>query len=301
MQSTQVACGNSRGMPRSFTSPSRELTDMTRAAERAGQGLMRRFRTRSELQVELKGPADFVSEADRESEDLLRSVLLRRYPSYGFLMEESAPTAGSAQGTRFIVDPLDGTTNFLHGVPHFAVAVALERDGQIVAGVVHDPAKRETFVAERGRGARLGTQPMRVSSDRDLSQALFATGIPHRNSVPRHARYLKVLRAAMREAAGIRRLGAAALDLAYVAAGRFAVFFERGLSPWDVAAGSLLVQEAGGRITEPDGGADFVASGNVLATNGRLHRPMLAMVAGPRSRSAPPSSARSRRRTPPRG
>jgi len=269
---------------------------MMSAAGRAGDGLLRRFRRRSELRVELKGPADFVSEADRESEDRLRSLLLRRYPTYGFLTEESAPTVGSEVGTRFIVDPLDGTTNFLHGVAHFAVAIALERDGEVVAGVVHDPSKGEMFVAEKGRGAWLGSQRLSVTRDRDLSRALFATGVPHRNSVPRHARYLKVLRAAMREAAGVRRLAAAALDLAYVAAGRFAVFFELGLSPWDVAAGSLLVREAGGRVTEPDGGDDVLGSGNVLATNGRLHARMLEMV-----RPATASSRRPRPRTPPRG
>jgi myo-inositol-1(or 4)-monophosphatase len=268
---------------------------MMRAAGRAGDGLMRRFARRSELRVELKGPADFVSDADRESEDKLRSLLLRGYPTYGFLTEESAPTPGTEEGARFIVDPLDGTTNFLHGVAHFAVAIALERAGQVVAGVVHDPCKGEMFVAEKGRGAWLGRERLAVTSDRDLSRALFATGVPHRNSVQRHARYLTVLRAAMREAAGIRRLAAAALDLAYVAAGRFAVFFELGLSPWDVAAGSLLVREAGGRVTEPDGGDDVLGSGNVLATNGRLHPRMLRMV-----RPATGASSRRRRpRTPP--
>lgn len=277
--------------------PSEELGAMTRAARRAGDGLLRRYGRRSELRIELKGPADFVSDADRESEDTLRSMLLRRYPGYGFLTEESAPTVGAEVGTRFIVDPLDGTTNFLHGVAHFAVAIALERAGEVVAGVVHDPCKGETFVAERGRGAWLGRQRLEVTRDRDLSRALFATGVPHRNSVPRHARYLTVLRRAMREAAGIRRLAAAALDLAYVAAGRFAVFFELGLAPWDVAAGSLLVREAGGRVTEPDGGPDVIGSGNVLATNGRLHARMLEMV-------RPVTGVASRRRrprTPPRG
>lgn len=269
---------------------------MIRAATRAGDGLLRRFRRRSELSIELKGPADFVSEADREAEDLLRSQLLRRYPTYGFLTEESAPTVGSEEGTRFIVDPLDGTTNFLNGIAHFAVAIALERAGEIVAGVIHDPSKGETFVAERERGAWLGSERLAVTRDRDLSLALFATGIPHRDK-PRHAQVLAVLAAAMREAAGIRRLGAAALDLAYVAAGRFAVFFELGLSPWDVAAGSLLVREAGGHVTEPDGGDDVVGSGNVLATNERLHPRMLTML----RRATGAGSGPPRRRTPRRG
>jgi myo-inositol-1(or 4)-monophosphatase len=271
---------------------------MIQAADRAGQGLVRRFRSLSKLHVELKGPADFVSEADRESEDTLRSLLLRRYPTYGFFGEESAASVGTEEGTRFIVDPLDGTTNFLHGIPHFAVAIALQRAGEIVAGIVHDPAKGETFVAERGRGAWLGKQRLAVRSDRDLSRAVVATGIPHASARARHARYLPALAKVMREAAGIRRFAAAALDLAYVAAGRFAVFFELGLFPWDVAAGALLVSEAGGRVTEPNGGSDFVTSGNVLATNGRLHPRMLAML-----RQVTPASTRARRprRTPPRG
>ena len=154
---------------------------------------MRRFHAREKLVVELKGPADFVSAADRESEETLRAMLLRRYPGHGFLTEESAPTVGVDAGTRFVVDPLDGTTNFLHGIPHFAVAIGLEHEGRIVAGVVHDPPKNETFVAERGRGAWLGCERLHVTTDRDLSRALVATGIPHANSRPRHGRYLAML------------------------------------------------------------------------------------------------------------
>jgi myo-inositol-1(or 4)-monophosphatase len=177
-----------------------------------------------------------------------------------------------------VVDPLDGTTNFLHGVPHFAVAVALEHEGQVVAGVVHDVPKDEMFVAEKGRGAFLNGQRVHVATDRDLSRALVAIGIPHSSSRVRHPRYLAVLADVMRDAAGIRRLGAAALDLSYVAAGRFALFFELGLAPWDLAAGSLLVSEAGGTVTEPDGGDGFLESGDVLATNGRLHASTQALL-----------------------
>ena len=249
---------------------------MMRAARRAGHGLMRRFRGRAALRVELKGRADFVSEADRESEDGLRDMLLGRFPRYGFLTEESAETHGT--DARFVVDPLDGTTNFLRGIPHFAVAVALEREGSVVAGLVYDPPKDEMFVAELRRGAWLGRERLRVSADRDFTRALVATGIPHANARHRHGPYLAMLEEAMREAAGIRRLAAAALDLAYVAAGRFAVFFELGLSRWDVAAGSLLVREAGGRVTQPDGGDEYLDSGEILATNGRLHEPTLAML-----------------------
>jgi myo-inositol-1(or 4)-monophosphatase len=246
--------------------------------------------------VELKGRADFVSDADRESEDGLRAMLLGRFPRYGFLTEESAETPGS--DARFVVDPLDGTTNFLHGIPHFAVAVALERDGQVVAGLVYDPPKDEMFATELGRGAWLGRERLRVSGDRDFSRALVATGIPHANARARHTRYLAMLEEAMREAAGIRRLAAAALDMAYVAAGRFAVFFELGLSRWDLAAGSLLVREAGGRVTEPDGGDAYLDSGEVLATNGRLHESTLAMLRRA-TRRAGSSSQRGRRQRSP--
>lgn len=275
---------------------STELKEMIGAVEEAGAGLIRRFGARERLVVELKGPQDFVSEADRESERTLRTRLLRAFPGHGLITEESEATAATAS-SRFIVDPLDGTTNFVHGIPHFAIAVALERDAEIVAGVVYDVPKREMFVAERGRGAWLGGSKLQVSTARELSRTLVGTGIPHANARARHARYLPVLASAMKEAAGIRRFGAAALDLAYVASGRFAVFFEWGLSPWDVAAGSLLVHEAGGRVTEPEGEDDFVARGNVLATNGLLHPRMLKMLAPPKRRAASaPRRPRKRRR-----
>jgi myo-inositol-1(or 4)-monophosphatase len=258
--------------------PSPELATMIAAARTAGVGLMRNFRNRSALVVKLKGPADFVSNADLESEHALRNALLGAYPACGFMTEESEAIVGADASARFIVDPLDGTTNFLHGVPHFAISIALERAGRIVAGVVFDPAMDEMFVGEVGKGAWLGGERLRVSSDLDLSGALVGTGIPQLGRPARHAAYLVQLAGVMREAAGVRRMAAAALDLAYVAAGRFAVFFEFGLAPWDVAAGMLLVREAGGQVSEPAGGAGVLSSGDVLATNGRLHEPMLALL-----------------------
>jgi myo-inositol-1(or 4)-monophosphatase len=256
---------------------------MIGAAESAGAGLMRWFGQRAHLRVDLKGPADYVSNADRESETTLKSILLGAHPRRGFLGEEGARADGTGHGggpsrERYIVDPLDGTTNFLHGIPHFAVSIALESEGRIVAGVVFDPAKREMFAAESGRGAWLGSERLMVSRHDDLSSSLVATGIPHSNAPHRHAQYLDRLRGAMRVAAGIRRLGAAALDLAYVAAGRFGVYFEFGLSPWDLAAGAHLVAEAGGRVTDPEGGPAFLASGDLVATNGRLHPLALALL-----------------------
>jgi myo-inositol-1(or 4)-monophosphatase len=276
--------------------PSEELVTMMGAARAAGAGLMRRFHARRELKVQVKGPADFVSTADVHSEETLRSMLLTAYPAYGLLTEEGAPTvAADPERSRFVVDPLDGTTNFLHGIPHFAVAIALEDKGQVVAGVVFDPPKGELFVAERGRGAWLVTaggaphdaaERLAVSNDANFSRGLIATGIPHANSAHRHDAYLTMLAASMREAAGIRRLGAAALDLAYVAAGRFDAFFEFGLARWDLAAGGLLVVEAGGRVSEPSGALGHLDSGDVLATNGHLHEPMLALLRGDPVRGA---------------
>ena len=249
---------------------------------------MRRFRNRKDLVVQVKRPADFVSEADLESEQTLRSRLLGAYPQFGMLAEEGGSTG--TEVARFVVDPLDGTTNFLHGVPHFAIAVALEREGQVAAGLVFDPPKGEMFVAEAGHGAWLlgpagEAERLRVAEDEDFSRALLATGIPHAGSKMAHEAYLPMLAAGMREAAGIRRLAAAALDLAYVAAGRFAAFFEFGLSRWDLAAGSLLVREAGGQVSTPSGEPDFLERGNVLATNGRLHPRTLQLLRSPPPRA----------------
>jgi len=276
--------------------PSPELSAMMDAARRAGTGLMRRYRRRSELVVEQKGRADFVSEADREAERTIVALLGKAFPRHGFVTEESAPRRLDAVA-RFVIDPLDGTSNFLHGIPHFAVSIALQVEGTLRAGVVLDPAKDEMFVAERGAGAWLGKERLQVSADRTFSRALVSTGIPHASGRARHARYLPMLEQVMWHAAAIRRMGAAALDMAYVAAGRSAVFFELGLKAWDMAAGALLVTEAGGCVSAVDGGEGFLASGEVLATNGRLHPQMLAMLEGdpaPRSVSAG-RAARTRR------
>lgn len=264
---------------------------MMEAARVAGKGLARRFRERDRLVVTLKGPADFVTEADLESEEVLRSILLGQYRDYGFISEESGEAGSSAASARFIVDPLDGTTNFLHGLPHFAIAIALERAGQTVCGVVFDVPKGEMFVAEAGRGAWSGDDRLRVSKEADLMNAIVGTGIPHATGSRRmdHDTYLGMLRRIMNEAAGVRRFAAAALDLAYVATGRFAAFFEFGLSVWDVAAGALLVREAGGEISEPDGGDEVLRSGNVLATNARLHSKMIGLLSSAGIQNIKPS------------
>jgi myo-inositol-1(or 4)-monophosphatase len=259
--------------------PSNELLTMTAAARLAGAILMRHFRgaARASLEIALKGRADFVSTADLASEKCLREALLGAYPEHGFFGEEKAAT-GVGAPARFIVDPLDGTTNYLHGIPHFAVSIALESSGQLVAGVVYDPAKDEMFTAALGQGAWLGTEPIRVSQEAEVSNAVIGTGIPHGNRPERHERYLRSLGRLMGEVAGVRRFAAAALDLAYVAAGRLDGFFEEGLSPWDVAAGALLVREAGGRATDPSGSEDVVSSGHIVATNGRVHPRVLELI-----------------------
>ncbi len=260
--------------PRSAT-----INVMARAAEKAGRMLIRDFGEVEQLQVSRKGPADFVSTADMKAEKALRAELQKARPDYGFLMEESGGSEGRDRGTRWIVDPLDGTTNFLHGLPHWAVSVALEREGEIVAGVVYEPVRDELFWAEKGQGAFLNTQRLRVSERRRLEDAVVATGMPFKGRGD-HPAFLAQLAAVMTEVAGVRRFGAASLDLAYVAAGRYDGFWETGLCPWDVAAGMILVSEAGGFATEIGGGRNPLNGPDILAANSHLHRPLSKLLVG---------------------
>ena len=229
------------------------LNVMVGAATKAARGLKRDFGEVENLQVSRKGPADFVSAADRRAEEIIRAELEKARPGYGFLMEESGETRGGDPQHRWIVDPLDGTTNFLHGIPLFAISIALERQGKLSAGLVYNPISDELFTAERGGGAFLNDRRLRVAARSHLADAVIATGMPFMGRGDQ-AVYLKELAALMPDVAGIRRFGAAALDLAWVAAGRFDGFWERGLSPWDVAAGLLILREAGGFATDLDGG-----------------------------------------------
>ena len=246
---------------------------MERAVRKAGRSLVHDFGEVEQLQVSVKGPADFVSAADTQAERILTTELRRARPTFGFLREEGGIEEGSDPHHRWIIDPLDGTTNFLHGIPHFCISVALERAGEIVAGMIYQPLTDELFYAEKGSGAFMNDRRLRVSARAHLGDAVIGTGIPFRGRGD-HPRYLRLLEAVMAGTAGVRRMGAAALDLAYVAAGRFDGFFEFGLLPWDVAAGILLVREAGGFVSEIEGGNDPLTSGSILATNDRLHGPL---------------------------
>lgn len=254
---------------------SANMNVMTRAAEKAGRALVRDFGEVEQLQVRKKGPGDFVSNADRKAEDIILRELEKARPDFAILAEESGARDVDGAECRFIVDPLDGTTNFLHGIPHFAVSIALEVRGELTAGVIYDPVKDEFFWAEKGSGAWLRDRRLRVSGRRDMTDAVIATGIPHLGiggGPDGHALFQKRLSAVMANTAGVRRLGAAALELAYVAAGRYEGFFERGLHPWDVAAGVVLVKEAGGFVSDIKGRAYTLKSTELVAANEGLHQ-----------------------------
>jgi myo-inositol-1(or 4)-monophosphatase len=253
------------------------LNVMVAAARKAGRALIRDFGELEQLQVSMKGPADFVSVADERTERILVEELSRARPGYGFLVEESGVIEGPDKTHRFIIDPLDGTTNFLHGIPQFAISIALEREGQIVSGVVFNPVTDELFVAEKNHGSFLNERRLRIAARTSLKHALFATGIPFLGREG-HQRFLAELGEVMAVSAGVRRFGAAALDLAGVAAGRFDGFWERGLSPWDVAAGILLVREAGGVVTDLDGGSKMFESGTIVCSNEPLHPQLLKLL-----------------------
>ena len=253
------------------------LNVMANAALKAARGLIRDFGEVEQLQVSLKGPGEFVSTADLRAERTLRTELTRARPGYAMLFEEGGASAGTDSRHRWIVDPLDGTTNFLHGIPHFSISIGLERDGEIVAGVVYEPTRDEMFAAEKGFGAYVNDRRLRVSARRQLSEAVIGTGMPFGPGAD-EPRYDDTLTSIMTATSGVRRMGSAALDLAYVAAGRFDGFWEFGLAPWDIAAGILLVREAGGYVSDMAGGHDMMRTGDVLAANDHLHLPLAALI-----------------------
>ncbi len=246
-----------------------------RAARQAGNLLLRYHSRLEQLTVTEKSDNDFVSEADRAAEDAIIATIRKAYPDHGVLAEESGSHDGGEY--QWVVDPLDGTTNFLHGLPQFAISIALRHRGQLVCAVVYDPLREELFTAERGNGAYLNDRRMRVSSRRTLDGALIGTGIPFRD----HRfvdQYLAMLKGLMRDTAGIRRPGSAALDFAYVAAGRLDGFWELGLSAWDFAAGALLVREAGGVVSDLAGGDRHFDTGNVVAGGIKVHAEILKRI-----------------------
>ncbi len=252
---------------------------MTSAARKAARSLVRDFGEVEQLQVSIKGPANFVSLADHRAEEILFKELSKARPQYGFLMEERGEVEGADKSHRWIVDPLDGTTNFLHGLPLFTISIGLEREGALVAGVVYNPIADEMFTAEKGKGAFLNEKRrLRVAARKSLGDAVVATGIPHRGR-PGHPRFLEEMESAMREVAGIRRTGSAALDLAWTAAGRFDGYWERNLKPWDLAAGIVIVREAGGIVTDLDGRDRMLETGDVVAGNGHIVKGLRTLIA----------------------
>jgi myo-inositol-1(or 4)-monophosphatase len=261
------------------------ITVMQRAARKAAPRLRRDFGEVEQLQVSRKGPADFVSLADKRAEQTVAEELRHARPDWGLSLEEGGTIEGAPGKPRWVVDPIDGTTNFLHGLPHFSISIAVQEPkasggwGEVTQALVYQPLTDESFWAEKGRGAWLNERRLRVSARRDLSEALIATGIPYKGHGDLD-RFNRILAEIAPQVAGVRRFGSAALDLAWVAAGRFDGFWEEDLQFWDIAAGLLLVREAGGFVTDFRGGDRDIASGQVLAANDQLHSRLHKLVAG---------------------
>lgn len=264
------------------------MTVMQNAAQKAARRLLRDFAEVEQLQVSVKGPSDFVSQADLRAEQMIREELARARPTFAFLMEESGASGAADWVSRWVVDPLDGTTNFLHGVPHWCISIALEQRrpdgiGEVVAGMIYNPVVDEMFWAERGGGAFVNERRLRVASRREIKDALFATGIPFAAVPgPRRLAFARTLGTLMPQVAGIRRFGSAALDMAWVAAGRYDGYWELGLKPWDMAAGMLIVREAGGFVTDAAGGESVMhetGDNDIVAANPHLHPRLLEVVA----------------------
>ena len=250
---------------------------MVKAARRAGRSLKRDLGEIENLQVSLKGPANFVSLADKRAEDILYEELSKARPGYGFFGEEGGNREGTDKSHTWIVDPLDGTTNFLHGIPQFAISIGLAREGTIIAGVIYNPANDELYIAERGKGAFLNDQRLRVAGRRKLDECVIACGLPHIGRGD-HALSSREMAAIQNKVAGLRRFGAASLDLAFVAAGRLDGYWERNLQPWDIAAGQIMVREAGGIISGMEGDDDPLKTGHVICGNEYVHGELVKIL-----------------------
>ena len=251
------------------------ITIMVQAARKAARAIQRDFGEVENLQISIKGPGDFVTRADRKAEKTIIAELSKGRPTYAFLTEETGTIDGTDGQHCWVVDPIDGTTNFIHGIPHFAISIGLQRAGDMVAGVIYNPMNDELFTAERGRGAYLNDRRLRVAGRRDILDTVIACGVPHRGRGDL-ARFRRELALVQDKCSGIRRFGVASLDLAFVAAGRFDGFWERDLAPWDIAAGIVIVREAGGRIGELDGKGDPMKTGNILAANDTVYEQIQA-------------------------
>lgn len=252
---------------------------MAKAAEKAGKKLARDFGEVEHLQISRKGPADFVSTADLNAQKSLRADLAKARPNFGFLTEEEDGQDDKPDAIeRWIIDPLDGTTNFLHGIPHFAISIAVEKAGEVISGMVYNPVTHEMFWAEKNQGAFCSDTRIRVSSRKELTKSLVATGLPFKGSGRDHDQVMKEVGMVVPKVAGFRRAGAASLDLAYVASGRLEAFWEHGLGAWDVAAGMIIVKEAGGFIAPMERGKNPVHTGALIATNAELHDGFVQLI-----------------------
>jgi myo-inositol-1(or 4)-monophosphatase len=250
---------------------------MVKAARRAGRSLKRDLGEIEHLQVSMKGPANFVSLADKRAEEMLYTDLAKARPGYGFIGEEGGNREGADKTHTWIVDPLDGTTNFLHGIPQFAISIGLSREGTIIAGVIYNPANDELYIAERGKGAFLNDQRLRVAGRRQMDECVIGCGLPHigRGDLELSRREMTAIQ---NRVAGLRRFGAAALDLAFVAAGRLDGYWERDLKPWDIAAGQIMVREAGGTISGIAGNDDALTTGHVICGNEYVHGELVKLL-----------------------
>ncbi len=252
------------------------LTVIVKACDKAAKSLIRDFNELEHLQVSQKGPADYVTHADIRTEKLLREELLRARPKFGFLGEESGEKKGESD-TRFIVDPIDGTLNFMHGIPHFCISVGVQQGEDIIAGLIYDPIKQEIFWAEKDAGAFCNGRRLQVARRKNLNDAVLSTGVPTA-ARPGQEVFARQITSLLPKVAGIRRMGSAALDLAYVAAGRFDGYWENHIKIWDMAAGILIVTEAGGKISDAEGSDNMLATGCVVASNPVLHGELLKLL-----------------------
>ena len=250
---------------------------MVKAARHAGRSLKRDLGEIEHLQVSLKGPANFVSLADKRAEEVLYKDLAKARPGYGFIGEEGGNREGADKSHTWIVDPLDGTTNFLHGIPHFAISIGLQREGVMIAGLIYNPANDDLYIAERGKGAFLNDTRLRVAGRRQLNECVIACGLPHIGRGDHHLSRLEMTET-QNKVAGLRRFGAASLDMAFVAAGRLDGYWERNLSPWDMAAGQIMVREAGGTVSGMEGGDDPLKTGHVICGNEYVHAELVKIL-----------------------